>query len=110
VLYENVRTIMAIESATSLKTLGINILGRFLSNKDANSKYVSLISLLKVLEYDISAVQKHKQMILDCIKESEDITIKKLALDVIYRIINEKNVKAITRELLNILILMEPTH
>ena len=101
---------MAIESASSLKTLGINILGRFLANKDANSKYVSLISLLKVLEYDINAVQKHKQMILDCIKDSEDITIKKLALDVIYKIMNEKNVKSISRELLNILILIEPSH
>ena len=38
------------------------------------------------------------------------MTIKKLALDVIYRIINEKNVKSITRELLNILILMDPDH
>ena len=101
---------MAIESASSLKTLGINILGRFLSNKDSNSKYVSLISLLKVLEYDISAVQKHKQMILECIKDSEDITIKKLALDVIYKIINEKNVKSISRELLNILILIDAGH
>ena len=51
---------MAIESASSLKTLGINILARFLANKDANSKYVSLISLLKVLEYDTNAVYKHK--------------------------------------------------
>ena len=38
------------------------------------------------------------------------MTIKKLALDVIYRIINEKNVKSITRELLNILILMDSEH
>ena len=38
VLFECVKTIMAIESATSLKDLGINILGKFLSNKDANSR------------------------------------------------------------------------
>ena len=49
-------------------------------------------------------------MILDCIKESEDITIKKLALDVIYKIINEKNIKSISRELLNILITIDPSH
>jgi AP-1 complex subunit gamma-1 len=39
VLFECVKTIMAIESATSLKDLGINILGKFLSNKDANSRF-----------------------------------------------------------------------
>lgn len=56
VLYEAVKTIMAIESANTLKTLGINILGKFLANKDANSKYVSLYMLQKVLKHDISAV------------------------------------------------------
>ena len=45
VLFECVKTIMAIESSPTIKTLGINILGKFLSNKDSNSKYVSLYML-----------------------------------------------------------------
>ena len=71
VLFECVKTIMAIESATSLKDLGINILGKFLSNKDANSRYVSLYSLQKVLKHNIEAVQKHRNIILDCLKVSK---------------------------------------
>lgn len=38
VLFECVKTIMAIESVNTLRVLGINILGKFLANKDANSK------------------------------------------------------------------------
>lgn len=66
---------MAIESTSSLKTLGINILGKFLSHKDANSKYCSLFMLKKVLNHDPAAVAKHKNMIMDCLKEN-DISIK----------------------------------
>lgn len=45
VLYEVVRCIVEIESSSTLKTLAINILGKFLTNKDANSKYISLYML-----------------------------------------------------------------
>jgi len=94
---------MAIESTNSLKTLAINILGKFLTHKDANSKYCSLFMLKKVLNFDINAVGKHKAMIMDCLKEN-DSSIKQLALDLTYLISNESNVKAIVKELLNYLL------
>lgn len=94
---------MAIESANTLKTLGINILGKFLTLKDANSKYVSLFMLQRVLNYDINTVQKHRTTILDCLKEN-DLSIKQLALNLVYLISNESNVKSIIKELLNYLL------
>ena len=66
-----------------------------------------MVSLKKVLKYDISAVEKHKQMIVNCLKENEDNYIKKLALDLVYLIINKKNIKSVVKELLNILILSD---
>jgi AP-1 complex subunit gamma-1 len=42
VLFECVRTIMQIEASQGLKVLGINILGRFLANKENNVRYVAL--------------------------------------------------------------------
>ncbi len=38
ILYETVLTIMNIESEKSLQVMAINILGRFLSNRDNNIK------------------------------------------------------------------------
>ena len=105
-LFECVKTIMAIESVNTLRVLGINILGKFLANKDSNSKYVSLYSLQKVLKHDLSAVQKHKATILECLKEN-DFTIKKLALDLLYLITSEANVKSIVKEMLNYLLVSE---
>lgn len=42
VLIECVRTIMRIEASSGLRVLGVNILGRFLANKENNVRYVAL--------------------------------------------------------------------
>lgn len=46
-------------------------------------------------------------MIVNCLKENEDNYIKKLALDLVYLIINKKNIKSVVKELLNILIITD---
>lgn len=45
VLAECVRTIMGIEASSGLRVLGINILGRFLMNRENNVRFVALQSL-----------------------------------------------------------------
>jgi AP-1 complex subunit gamma-1 len=106
VLFECVKTIMNIESSNTLKTVAINILGKFLGNKDSNSKYVALQALQKVCKFDLNAVQKHKQIILDCLKEN-DLSVKRLALELLYHITNENNISSIVREMLNYLLVSE---
>jgi AP-1 complex subunit gamma-1 len=68
VLYECVETIMAIEDTNSLRVLAINILGRFLSNRDNNIRYVALNMLMKAITFDDQAVQRHRVTILECVK------------------------------------------
>jgi len=45
VLSECARTIMRIEASSGLRVLGINILGRFLMNRENNVRYVALLQL-----------------------------------------------------------------
>jgi AP-1 complex subunit gamma-1 len=106
ILYECVKTIMAIESESGLRVLAINILGRFLSNREANIRYVALNLLCQVVGVDTDAVQKHRNTIVDCLKDP-DISIRRRALELIYALVNEQNVKSLVRELLNYLLVAD---
>jgi AP-1 complex subunit gamma-1 len=64
ILYECVRTIMMIEASQGLRVLGINILGRFLVNKENNIRFIALKNLYQVVNVDYNAVQRHKATIL----------------------------------------------
>jgi AP-1 complex subunit gamma-1 len=109
ILYECVSTIMDVESDSSLRVLAVNILGRFLLNRDNNIRYVALNSLTKVVSEDIGAVQRHRNTIVDCLKDP-DISIRQRALDLIYQLVNESNVINLTTELLNYLIVAQSEH
>lgn len=104
ILYEAVQTIMSIESESDLRVLAINILGRFLQNRENNIRYVALNTLCKVVHADTQAIQRYRNTIVDCLKDA-DISIRRRALDLIYALVNTNNVRALARELLNYLVL-----
>ncbi|CAO3669401.1 unnamed protein product [Rhizopus microsporus] len=99
ILYETVLTIMNIESEAGLRVLAINILGKFLSNRDNNIRYVALETLNKTVGIETQAVQRHRNIILDCLRDG-DISIRRRALELSFALINEGNVRVLTRELL----------
>lgn len=99
ILYETVLTVLEIEADSGLRVMAINILGKFLSNKDNNIRYVALNTLNKVVTIDTNAVQRHRNIILDCLRDS-DISIRRRALELSYALINESNVRILIRELL----------
>lgn len=99
ILYEAVLTILDIEADSGLRVLGVNILGKFLSNRDNNIRYVALNTLIKVVAVEPNAVQRHRNTILECLRDP-DISIRRRALDLIFTLINESNVRLLIRELL----------
>ncbi|KAL1961278.1 hypothetical protein VTO42DRAFT_6 [Malbranchea cinnamomea] len=99
ILYEAVLTILDIEADSGLRVLGVNILGKFLANKDNNIRYVALNTLLKVVAVEPNAVQRHRNTILECLRDA-DISIRRRALDLSFTLINEGNVRVLVRELL----------
>ncbi|CAA0818295.1 AP-1 complex subunit gamma-2 [Striga hermonthica] len=102
ILYECVATIMCVEDNGGLRVLAINILGRFLSSRDNNIRYVALNMLMKAIALDSQAVQRHRVTILECVKDS-DPSIRKRALELVYLLVNENNVKSLTKELVDYL-------
>lgn len=99
ILYEAVLTILDIEADSGLRVLGVNILGKFLTNKDNNIRYVALNTLIKVVAIEPNAVQRHRNTILDCLRDP-DISIRRRALDLSFTLINESNIRVLVRELL----------
>lgn len=123
ILYECVQTIMAVESEDSLRVLAVNILGRFLLNRDNNIRYVALNTLSRcIVEQSgkqdgggdsastaAAALQRHRTTIVDCLKDP-DISIRQRALELIYHLVNAENVENLTAELLNYLVLCPREH
>jgi len=125
ILYECVQTIMGIESEDGLRVLAVNILGRFLLNRDNNIRYVALNTLSRcIVEQQqtddgnvptesantaSSALQKHRSTVVDCLKDP-DISIRQRALELIYYMVNQGNVESLAAELLNYLVLCPREH
>uniref|UniRef100_A0A383VEJ1 AP-1 complex subunit gamma n=1 Tax=Tetradesmus obliquus TaxID=3088 RepID=A0A383VEJ1_TETOB len=102
ILYEAVATIMGIETIGGLRVMAVNILGRFLANRDNNIRYVALNTLAKVVAVDTQAVQRHRATIVDCVKDA-DVSIRRRALELVYSLVNQANIRNLTRELLDYL-------
>ena len=103
ILYECVKAIMTIEGEAGLRILAVNILGRFLLNRDNNIRYVALSTLANVVVKDMDTVQRHRGTIVECLKDP-DISIRQRALELIYLLTNSKNVVDLMREMLNYLV------
>uniref|UniRef100_A0A7S1TBZ6 AP-1 complex subunit gamma n=1 Tax=Compsopogon caeruleus TaxID=31354 RepID=A0A7S1TBZ6_9RHOD len=99
VLYECVKTLIALPLDSSMKNLALRLLENFLETKEPNIRYVALQELKKVVAYDIIGVQALQSTIFDCMKE-EDVSICRRAVDVAFTMTNQRNVQDLAKELI----------
>lgn len=102
IVYECIQTIMAVESEEGLRTLAVNVLGRFLLNRDNNIRYVALYTLGRVVGSHSQHVQRHRGTIVECLKDA-DISIRHRAQHLVYSLVNQDNVRILVRELVDYL-------
>jgi len=102
VLFECFQCFMLLEPTPQLRDMVANVLGKFISVKDANSKYLSLFNLNLMTKYDLKIVKTHKGTIFECLNEN-DILIRIMALDLLYVIAGPENSQGIVKELTTVL-------
>ena len=106
VLYECVKTIMGIPGTSSgLRTMAINVLGKFLKSKDKNIRYVALNTLASIVNVDDGgqAVQRHRGVILSCVQDN-DASIRRRALELVYALVTSSNIVILAKELIDYLL------
>eukprot|EP00920_Eleutheroschizon_duboscqi_P027447 GHVT01067334.1.p1 GENE.GHVT01067334.1~~GHVT01067334.1.p1 ORF type:complete len:925 (+),score=267.41 GHVT01067334.1:170-2944(+) len=106
ILYETAQTIMAVVAEPGVRVLAMNILAKFLQHKDNNIRYIALQTLQNVVKRDPSTVQRHRSVLVECLRDS-DMCLRKKALDVTFALMNEDNIKAMAKELLSFLVVAE---
>jgi AP-1 complex subunit gamma-1 len=103
-------TILEISNDATLRTLAINVLGKFLAKVESgnevnnNLTYVALQALQTAATnpHDEKAVQRHRSTIIQCLNDA-DLSIRRRALEICVRLTNEGNFKSVSKELLNYL-------
>lgn len=85
VLLECFQCFMILEPTNQLKEMVANVLNKFISVKDANSKYLSLLNLSLMAKYDLNVVKVNKNTIFECLDENDNL-IRNMALDLLYLI------------------------
>lgn len=103
VLFECFQCFMTIPPNPTLSTYTENVLTKFVSVKDANSKYLSLFNLGLMAKHDLNVARRYRSTIVECLEEN-DLLIRVMALDLLYLIATPENVSSIIKELLNVLL------
>ncbi|KAJ2363176.1 clathrin associated protein complex large subunit, partial [Coemansia sp. RSA 2611] len=80
ILYECAITALAIPSEPALRVMAINMLGKFLGNRDNNVRYVALATLSAAVITEAPSVQRHRATVIQCLRDN-DISIRRRALD-----------------------------
>jgi AP-1 complex subunit gamma-1 len=70
-------------------------------------RYVALNMLMRAIAVDVLAVQRHRTTILECVKDA-DASIRKRALELVFLLVNDTNVKPLTKELIDYLSIADP--
>lgn len=80
------------------------LLGKFISVKEPNIRYIGLETMAKLTEHPDSRdmILKHQTTVVISLRDS-DISIRKRALDVLFSMCNEDNSSSVIEELLNVL-------
>ena len=104
VLFEAVACAVALELGADMNTLCVAALGRFISSKESNYRYLALDCMQRMcgIAGTSTAIQEHQATVIEALRD-KDVSIRRRALDLLYEMCDSKNCKEIVAELISYL-------
>lgn len=94
---------------TQLRETAMKLLGKFISVREPNIRYLALMTMAKLAQLDIGSaegVKKHQTTVLVSLKDA-DISVRRRALDLLFVMCDSDNAEMIVDELVNHLVLAD---
>ncbi|XP_072421192.1 AP-4 complex subunit epsilon-1 isoform X1 [Chiloscyllium punctatum] len=102
ILFECIQTVYTVHPKADLMEKAATCNGKFILSPKNNLKYLGLKALTYVIQQDLNLVLQHQMTIIECLDHSDPI-IKRVTLELLYRITNAQNVTVIVQKLLEYL-------
>eukprot|EP00547_Thalassionema_nitzschioides_P003301 CAMPEP_0194223520 /NCGR_PEP_ID=MMETSP0156-20130528/35324_1 /TAXON_ID=33649 /ORGANISM="Thalassionema nitzschioides, Strain L26-B" /LENGTH=1069 /DNA_ID=CAMNT_0038954705 /DNA_START=45 /DNA_END=3254 /DNA_ORIENTATION=+ len=102
VVYECIRTIVAIYPNATLLDAAGEAISRFIQSRSHNLKYLGVTGLAAIVETHPKYAAAHQIAVMDCL-EDQDETLQRKTLDLLYRMTNPVNIEFITEKMLEFL-------
>jgi AP-2 complex subunit alpha len=104
VLFEAVSCAVTLELGTDMNALCVAALGRFISSKESNYRYLALDSMQRMcgIAGTSAAIQEHQATVIEALRD-KDVSIRRRALDLLYEMCDSRNCKDIVAELISYL-------
>lgn len=97
VLYEAINVIIHLETERELLVQAANLMGRYLSAKETNTRYMALEAMcsLYAVEYARDSIERHQDTVVQALRFERDISVRRRALDLLFTMCNPQNAKHI---------------
>ena len=100
ILFEAVNLIVTWGSSgpPQLREGGMKLLGKFISVREPNIRYLGLLTMAKLAQLDGTSIKKHQATVLVSLKDA-DISVRRRALDLLFVMCDTDNAERIVDEL-----------
>lgn len=102
VTYQCVKTIAGIYPSQQLLEQAASSVSRFLKSENNNLKYLGINALTQIVSINQKYVLDHQLTVVDCL-ESQDDTLKKETLELLFKMTNNNNFEVIIQKLISFL-------
>ncbi|KAG1465925.1 hypothetical protein G6F46_002595 [Rhizopus delemar] len=104
VLFEAINLAIHLDSNSSICAQAASLLGRFISSKETNVRYLGLetMSHLAACVDSLEPIKRHQETILMSLRD-KDISVRRRGLDLLYSMCDTSNAKVVVSELLRYL-------